>query len=82
MLRTLRRRRQRIITVLPAKPDYVPHMKKLLLISLVVAGALSSLRAQEKILFAEIFSQGISNRWQNTTFFKTPTVYEIKANDN
>ena len=33
--------------------------------------------AAEKILFAEDFSRGLSNGWQNVAFFKTPTDYQI-----
>src|ERR1035441_1413657 len=32
--------------------------------------------AAEKILFAEDFSRGLSNGWQNVAFFKTPTDYQ------
>lgn len=31
----------------------------------------------EKILFAEDFSQGLGNRWQNVSFFKKPTDYRV-----
>lgn len=33
--------------------------------------------AAEKILFAENFSHGISQGWENVAFFKTPTDYEV-----
>ena len=36
--------------------------------------------AADKILFAENFSHGLSNGWQNVAFFKTPTSYEVVSN--
>jgi hypothetical protein len=33
--------------------------------------------AADKILFAENFSHGISNGWQNVVFLKTPTDYQV-----
>ena len=37
----------------------------------------ASRTAADQILFAEDFSRGSSNGWQNVAFFKTPTVYQI-----
>jgi hypothetical protein len=34
--------------------------------------------AAEKILFAENFSRGLSNGWQNVAFFKKPTDYRVR----
>lgn len=34
--------------------------------------------AAEKILFAEHFSSGLSNGWQNLAYFKTPTDYQVR----
>jgi len=34
----------------------------------------------DKILFAENFSHGLSNGWQNVAFFKTPTAYQVCRN--
>ena len=44
--------------------------------TLFLAAALTG-SAAEKILFAENFSHGLSNGWQNVAFFKTPTEYQV-----
>lgn len=33
--------------------------------------------AAEKILFAENFTHGITNGWENVAFFKAPTEYQV-----
>jgi hypothetical protein len=43
----------------------------------VFAGALAGAAAPEKILFAENFSRGLTNGWQNVAYFKTPTDYQV-----
>lgn len=52
-------------------------MKKLLFVIALGAFTLPSAEAAEKILFAENFSHGLSNGWENVAFFKTPTVYTL-----
>lgn len=44
-----------------------------LFLSLTLGKALAA-----QILFAENFSHGISNGWQNVDFFKTPTDYQVR----
>ena len=51
-------------------------MKRIFLAVLFLALALER-AAAEKILFAENFSRGLSNGWQNVAFFKTPTDYSV-----
>ena len=46
-------------------------------LSLLLAATLIGDAAGGKILFAENFSHGLSNGWQNVSFFKTPTDYSV-----
>jgi hypothetical protein len=39
--------------------------------------AVTCVQAGEKVLFAENFSHGLSNGWQNIAYFKTPTEYQV-----
>lgn len=50
-------------------------MKFSSMLFLIFAGAVSA-TAKEQILFAENFSHGLSNGWQNVAYFKTPTDYQ------
>jgi len=52
-------------------------MKKILILLTLGALMLGQAPAAEKILFAENFSHGLSNGWENVAFFKTPTVYTV-----
>jgi hypothetical protein len=52
-------------------------MKLFSLAFFVFAGALASGAAPEKILFAENFSRGLADGWQNVAYFKTPTDYQV-----
>jgi uncharacterized protein YndB with AHSA1/START domain len=52
-------------------------MKPLFLSCCLLLGALASPTAQGRILFAEDFTRGLSNGWENVAYFKPPTVYNI-----
>lgn len=52
-------------------------MNRIFLAALLLTLALGRASAG-KILFAENFSRGISNGWQNVAFFKTPTDYQVR----
>jgi len=47
------------------------------MVAVLFSLALGQARA-EQVLFAEDFSHGISNGWQNVAFFKTPTEYKVR----
>ena len=50
-------------------------MTRMLMVTLVLGLALAR-GAAEQVLFAADFAKGISNGWQNVSFFKTPTEYK------
>jgi hypothetical protein len=52
---------------------------KLIFLAVLFLALAPGRAAAQKILFAENFSQGISNRWENTAFFKKLTDYEVVA---
>ena len=52
-------------------------MKPILTAVLFLALTLGGAAAAEKILFAENFTHGITNGWENVAFFKTPTDYRV-----
>jgi uncharacterized protein YndB with AHSA1/START domain len=49
-----------------------PILTAVLFLALTLGGV-----AADKVLFAENFSHGLSNGWQNVAFFKTPTDYQV-----
>ena len=49
-------------------------MRKIIFMVLILSRGFS-LAAEPKILFAEDFSHGLTNGWENVAFFKTPSVY-------
>jgi hypothetical protein len=50
-----------------------PILTAVLFLALTRVGA----AAADKVLFAENFSHGLSNGWENVAFFKTPTDYRV-----
>jgi len=63
-----------VTSVLPSEALFCRTMKPILMVVLWLVLARDA-TATEKILFAENFSRGLSNGWQNVAFFKTPTDY-------
>jgi hypothetical protein len=61
-----------------ARKSYPCRVTKLFFAAVFLfAWALAGAAAQGKILFAENFSRGLSNGWQNVAYFKTPTDYQV-----
>jgi hypothetical protein len=52
-------------------------MSRTLIAVVFLTLALAPASAQ-KVLFAEDFSRGLSNGWQNVAFFKSPTDYQVR----
>lgn len=52
-------------------------MKQFLLLLAVIGLATGRTAAAEKLLFAEYFSHGLTNGWENVAFFKTPSIYTV-----
>lgn len=52
-------------------------MSRMLMATLLLGLTLTR-AASAQVFFAEDFSRGLSNGWQNTSFFKTPTEYQAR----
>jgi len=54
-------------------------MRRIFAAVIISTAALCPAGAADKIFFAENFSHGISNGWQNVPLYKSPTTYKVAS---